>query len=95
MALRSALKKPVHLRLSKERVVPMYLDRAYRLNCTKFDKLARRKITKTVTNCCSVGWPFTMLQHEYIFQIIYTEAVSSNSTRKLLWFEISKMLITA
>ena len=27
------------------------------------------------------------------FQIIYTEAILSNSTRKLLWFEISKMLI--
>ena len=28
-----------------------------------------------------------------ICQIKYTEAVLSNSTRKLLWFEISKMLI--
>ena len=27
------------------------------------------------------------------FQIKYTEAVLSNSTRKLLWFEITKMLI--
>jgi len=27
------------------------------------------------------------------FQIKYTEAILSNSTRKLLWFEISKMLI--
>ena len=27
------------------------------------------------------------------FQIIYTEAILSNSTRKLLWFEISKMPI--
>ena len=41
----------------------------------------------------SMGWPFTMLKYKYIFQIKYTEATLSNSTRKLLWFEISKMLI--
>ena len=29
----------------------------------------------------------------HFFQIQYTEAILSNSTRKLLWFEISKMLI--
>ena len=40
-----------------------------------------------------VGWPFSMLNYKYIFQIIYTEAILSNSTRKLLWFEITKMLI--
>ena len=28
-----------------------------------------------------------------IFQIKYTEAILSNGTRKLLWFEISKMPI--
>jgi len=28
-----------------------------------------------------------------LFQIKYTEAILSNSTRKLLWFEITKMLI--
>jgi len=41
--------------------------------------------------------PFQMLKYEYIFQIKYTEAIFSNSTRKLaygyglktLWFEIS------
>jgi len=27
------------------------------------------------------------------FQIKYTEAILSNSTQKLLWFEITKMLI--
>jgi len=30
---------------------------------------------------------------KYIFQIKYKEATLSNSTRPLLWFEISKMLI--
>ena len=33
-----------------------------------------------------------MLIYRYIFQIKHTEAISSNNTRKLLWFEISKML---
>ena len=36
------------------------------------------------------GWPFPTLNYEYIFQIIYTEAILSNSSRKLLWFEIAK-----
>jgi len=31
--------------------------------------------------------------NNYIFQIKYTEAISSSSTRKLLWFEITNMLI--
>jgi len=30
---------------------------------------------------------------DYIFQIKYTAAILSNCTRKLLWFEISKMMI--
>jgi len=33
-----------------------------------------------------------MLKYTYIFQIKYTEAILSNITRKLLWFEFSKML---
>jgi len=40
-----------------------------------------------------VAWPFPMLKYKYIFQIKYTEAVLSNSTRKLLWYDITKMLI--
>jgi len=35
-----------------------------------------------------------MLKYKYIFQIKYTEAILPNSTRKLLWFEIIKMLIS-
>jgi len=34
-----------------------------------------------------------MLKYKYIFQIKYTEAILSNSTRKLSWLEITKMLI--
>ena len=41
----------------------------------------------------SLGWLFPMLKYKYIFQIKCTEAISSNSTRKLLWFEIAKLLI--
>ena len=33
-----------------------------------------------------------MLRYKYIFQIKYTEAILSNTTQKLLWFEIIKML---
>jgi len=40
-----------------------------------------------------LGWPFSMLKCNYIFKIKYTEAILSNSTRKLLWFEITNMLI--
>jgi len=39
----------------------------------------------------SLGWPFPMLKYKYIFQIKYTEAILSNNTRKLSWFEITKM----
>ena len=40
-----------------------------------------------------MGWPFPVLEYKYIFQIKYTEAILSNSTRNPLRFEISKMLI--
>jgi len=36
----------------------------------------------------SLSWPFPVLKYEYIFQIKYTEAIFSNSTRKLLRFKI-------
>jgi len=42
----------------------------------------------------SLGWPFPTLKYKCIFQRKYTEAISSNSTRKLLWFEISRMPTT-
>jgi len=41
----------------------------------------------------SLGWQFSVLKYKYIIQIKHTEAILSNSTRELLWFEISKMLI--
>ena len=41
----------------------------------------------------SLSWPFRMLKYKYTFQIKYTDAILSNSTPELLWFEITKMLI--
>ena len=35
----------------------------------------------------------TVLEYKYTIPIIYTEAILSNSTRELLWFEITKMPI--
>jgi len=34
-----------------------------------------------------------MLKYKYIFRVKYTEEILLNNTRKLLWFEITKMLI--
>jgi len=41
-----------------------------------------------------VPWagPFPVLKYKCIFQMKYTETILSNSTRKLLWFEITQML---
>ena len=46
-----------------------------------------------LAQCRFLGLLFAMIKYKYIFQVKYTEAISSDSTRKLLWFEISKMLI--
>ena len=35
-----------------------------------------------------------MLKYKYIFLTKYTETILSNSTGKLLWLEITEMLIT-
>jgi len=39
------------------------------------------------------GWPFPMLKCKYVFRIKYSEEILSDSTRKLLRFEITRMLI--
>ena len=41
----------------------------------------------------SMGWPFPVLEYTYFFQLKYTEAILSTSTRQLLWLKISKMVI--
>jgi len=39
----------------------------------------------------TLGWPFLVLKYIF-FQITYTEAILANSTRKLLWSEIIKIM---
>jgi len=47
-----------------------------------------------LTQCWFSGLAISDAEIEtYFSNKIYTEAISSNSTRKLLWFEITKMLI--
>jgi len=53
----------------------------------------RESVSIQMAQCRSLCWPFPMLQHKYIFQMKYMEAILSNSTRKLLRFEITKKLI--
>ena len=59
--------------------------------------LPHRKRTKVCRynwhSAGSLGGPFPTQKCKYIFQIKYTEAISSNCTQKLPLFEISKMLI--
>jgi len=51
-------------------------------------------LARTAHSAGSLGWSFPVLKYKYIFfQIKYTETILSNSSRKLLWFEITKMLI--
>ena len=52
-----------------------------------------RKVPIQLTQCWFPGLFISMQKYKYIFQIKYTEAILSNNTRKLLWFEITKMLI--
>jgi len=43
----------------------------------------------------SLEWPLPVLKYKYFifFQMKYTEAILSNSARKLLWLEIAEMLV--
>jgi len=41
----------------------------------------------------SLVWPFPVIKYKYVFQIKYTAVILSNRTRKLLWFEVTKVLI--
>jgi len=46
-----------------------------------------------LAQCRFPGLATEMLKYQYISRIKYTEAILSNSTRKLYSFEITKMLI--
>jgi len=59
-------------------------DRQY---CVLFTRDTK---TKTMQTTIVVS---PMLKYKSTFQIKYTETILSNSTRKLLWFEITTMLI--
>jgi len=57
-------------------------------------RIGNKSVAMQLAQCCSLGWPFPMPKYKYIFQIKYTKAILSNSTWKLLWFELTKMLIS-
>ena len=44
-----------------------------------------------LAQCWFTGLTISIVKYKY--RIKYTEAILSNSTRKLLWFEITKMQI--
>jgi len=67
----------------------MYMTR----RCSCYEKEGTKVCRYNWHSACSMRWPFPVLKYKYIFQIKYTEAISSNRARKLLWFENSKMLI--
>jgi len=45
-----------------------------------------------LAQCWFPGLAIFNAKYKYIFQIKCTKAILSNSTRKLLWFEITEML---
>jgi len=56
--------------------------------------LNRKRIAPIqLAQCWFPGLAISNAKNKHDFQIKYTEAVSSNNTRKLLWFEITIMLI--
>ena len=57
------------------------------------DSIWNESVPIQLAQCWFRGVPFPMMKYKYIFQIKYTEAILSNSTRKLLRFEITRMLI--
>jgi len=70
------------------------LKRRCRLRATfTLKRLIRTDCVPIQLAQCPWSGHFQYQKYEYIFQIKYTEAILSNSTRKLLWFEITKMLI--
>ena len=56
---------------------------------SSLDVYRERKCADTIgTVSVFLGWSFSMLKYKYIFKVKYrpTEAIFSNTTRKLLWF---------
>jgi len=81
-------------------VLHKYLNDVLKLLCLLqfFPEVAQNSLSFPCSQKCQVfqvcgNHPFPMLKYKYISQIKNTEAILSNSTRKLLWFEITKTLI--
>jgi len=56
-------------------------------------EIGNESVPIQLAQCWFPGWPFQTLKCKYMFQTKCTKAILSNSTRKLLWFEITNMLI--
>ena len=56
--------------------------------------IANESVPIQLAQCPFPRLAFPMLKYKYILQIKYTAAISTNSTRKLLWFEFATMLIS-
>jgi len=74
-------------------VYPVFISMSLSTTATVVRHSRERQCADTTGTVLVHGLPFPMLKYKYIFRIKYTEAILSNSTRKLLWLEISKMLI--
>jgi len=61
--------------------------------CCRHSQCYRERKRADTIGTVLVPWPFPVLKYKYILQIKNSEAILSDSTRKLLWFEITKMLI--
>jgi len=61
--------------------------------CVLFTRDTKTKTMQTTALLTTTIVVSPMLKYKSIFQIKYTETILSNSTRKLLWFEITIMLI--
>ena len=58
-----------------------------------FSDSPARDVPIQPVQCWCPGLAITNVKYKYIFQIKYAESIVSNSTRKVAWFEITKMLI--
>ena len=93
-ALEQPLARPRRVRRLHDHVRHLVRLDAVKTTRTRTDEAIRNERVPTQpAQWASLGWPFPARKYKYIFQIKYTEAILSNSTRKLLSFEIAKMLI--
>ena len=73
---------------------PTILQRIHSPNSIQAElKMGNESVPIQLTQCRFPGQAISNVRILMHFQIKYTEAVLSNSTPKLLWFEITKMLI--